>query len=1089
MGEGEERKKLDLDVRYINPICFLLPCSSSSSRMKLLLLVLLLLLPAISCCFPSRRRYDSIFSFGDSYADTGNGATLGLPFVPPFLAYNGSFRQGANFAVAGATTLDARFFSDLPGVGKFVLNTTSSVQLRWFDSLKPSLCGPAREFGVNDYSFSVFGKTLPEVRAIVPDVVKTISTATERLIRMVGAKTVVVPGIPPLGCSPPNLAIFPSADPADYEPGTGCLKQFNEIAVYHNTLLQGAVEIVQKAHPDVQVVYADFFTPVIRIVESPGTFGFTSDILRCCCGGGGKYNFNMSAGCGMQGATVCGDPSTHLFWDGHMTEAAYRFIANDWLNSIKIFRDSFADTGNDVIVLAENSLRNPTTRPPYSMTFFSHPTGRFSDGRLILDFIVTNTMKLLLIVFVLLLPAICCCRRYDSIFSFGDSFADTGNDIVVLAANSLPNPTTRPPYSMTFFGHPTGRFSDGRLILDFIGTGSGTSSSDAGQEIDDGAGGNHVAGASDLEPTWICALMLPLVVPSIESLAILSGDAAEKLGLPFVPPFLAHNGSFRQGANFAVAGATALDASFFTAIPGAKPVLNISSSVQLGWFDSLKPSLCGPGAARGCKDSFRRSLFFMGEFGVNDYNLVVIFGKSLPEVRSFVPEVVKTISSATERLIKKDGANTVVVPGIPPLGCMPSNLAMFPSTDPAGYEPDTGCLKKFNEIALYHNTLLQGALKNVRKNHPNVRVVYADFFTPVIRVVKSPTTFGFTSDILRCCCGGGGKYNFNMSAGCGMQGATLRGFLLRHRQHRTHLRPGETFFVHPNGRLSDGRLVIDFIAEARGLPLLPPSFAPNRSFEQGANFATAGATALDRAFFVANNFTVPSPFNISIGDQLGWFDDMIKHSLLAAGGCKGYFSSSLFVVGELGLNDYVAVLLAGRDVNVSRSLTPQVVRTISTATQKLIYGGARTVLVSGIPPMGCASANLVTFGSSSEADYEPDTGCLKNLNLLSMEHNRQLRQALIRLGGENPGVKIIDGDFYSPIAELAATPRRFGIDGKDGALRACCGSGGERYNINMSAMCGVDGATACDDPWDGVHLTEAAYHHVADGWLRGPIHA
>jgi hypothetical protein len=35
------------------------------------------------------------------------------------------------------------------------------------------------EFGVNDYSFSLLGKTMPQVRSIVPDVVRTITKATE----------------------------------------------------------------------------------------------------------------------------------------------------------------------------------------------------------------------------------------------------------------------------------------------------------------------------------------------------------------------------------------------------------------------------------------------------------------------------------------------------------------------------------------------------------------------------------------------------------------------------------------------------------------------------------------------------------------------------------------------------------------------------------------------------------------------------------------------------------------------------------------------------------------------------------------------
>ncbi|CDY25680.1 BnaC03g69950D [Brassica napus] len=53
-----------------------------------------------------------------------------------------------------------------------------------------------------------------------------------------------------------------------------------------------------------------------------------------------------------------------------------------------------------------------------------------------------------------------------ALFIFGDSFLDAGN-------NNYINTTTLdqanfPPYGQTFFGLPTGRFSDGRLISDFI---------------------------------------------------------------------------------------------------------------------------------------------------------------------------------------------------------------------------------------------------------------------------------------------------------------------------------------------------------------------------------------------------------------------------------------------------------------------------------------------------------------------------------------------------------------------------------------------------------------------------------------------
>jgi hypothetical protein len=69
--------------------------------------------------------------------------------------------------------------------------------------------------------------------------------------------------------------------------------------------------------------------------------------------------------------------------------------------------------------------------------------------------------------------------------------------------------------------------------------------------------------------------------------------AAQAFGLPLLPPYLQSKGKdLRRGVNFAVGGATAMDPPFFQEI-GASDKLwtNLSLSVQLGWFEQLKPLL------------------------------------------------------------------------------------------------------------------------------------------------------------------------------------------------------------------------------------------------------------------------------------------------------------------------------------------------------------------------------------------------------------------------------------------------------------------------------------------------------------------
>ena len=46
-----------------------------------------------------------------------------------------------------------------------------------------------------------------------------------------------------------------------------------------------------------------------------------------------------------------------------------------------------------------------------------------------------------------------------------------------------------------------------------------------------------------------------------------------------------------------------------------------------------------------CQGLFSSSLFFMGEIGGNDYNEPLIQGRTVDEIRTFVPDVISVISS------------------------------------------------------------------------------------------------------------------------------------------------------------------------------------------------------------------------------------------------------------------------------------------------------------------------------------------------------------------------------------------------------------------------------------------------------------
>ncbi|KAI8002039.1 GDSL esterase/lipase [Camellia lanceoleosa] len=273
---------------------------------------------------------------------------------------------------------------------------------------------------------------------------------------------------------------------------------------------------------------------------------------------------------------------------------------------------------------------------------------------------------------------------YTSIFSFGDSIADTGN-LACISESPQPPHFMLPPYGETYFHRPTGRCSDGRLVIDFI---------------------------------------------------------AEYLGLPLVPPYFGgQNGSrmnFQEGVNFAVVGATALDIDFFEQRGIHNPFTNCSLGNQLDWFKRMLPSLCH--TPSDCKKLLRNSLVLMGEIGGNDYNHAFDSGRNIEEIQSFVPPVINAIGFAINELIEL-GAVTLMVPGNFPIGCRPTYLTNFMSSNKEAYDPETGCLIWLNEFAMYHNDMLQIELNRIQKLHPYATIIYADYYNAAMRFFRSPIEY------------------------------------------------------------------------------------------------------------------------------------------------------------------------------------------------------------------------------------------------------------------------------------------------------------------------------------------------------------
>ncbi|XP_022945912.1 GDSL esterase/lipase At3g26430-like [Cucurbita moschata] len=315
---------------------------------------------------------------------------------------------------------------------------------------------------------------------------------------------------------------------------------------------------------------------------------------------------------------------------------------------------------------------------------------------------------------------------------------------------------------------------------------------------------------------------------------------------------------------------------------------------------------------------------------------------------------------------------------------------------------------------------------------------------------------------------------------------------------------GMSYFHGPVGRYSDGRLIVDFIAESLGLPYLSAYLnGLGANYSHGANFATAASTIRQSNKTLRLGGVSP----ISLDVQFNEFYDFHRRSQTVRNRLGGIFKQLLpkkrsfrraLYTFDIGQNDLTSGYFANMSVEQVRGYIPQVLDQLTTIVKSVHGQGGRFFWIHNTGPVGCLPYVLVGM-HVSPSDHD-QYGCAIPFNDLAQEFNRGLKEAVVELRAALPDAVITYVDIYSLKYALVSQHKKHGFEFP---LRTCCGHGG-KYNFNLKLGCGgtkrIHGkdvliGKACKRPgvyvnWDGVHYTQAAnkwiFNQIKTGAFSDP---
>ncbi|GLJ54165.1 hypothetical protein SUGI_1160760 [Cryptomeria japonica] len=274
-------------------------------------------------------------------------------------------------------------------------------------------------------------------------------------------------------------------------------------------------------------------------------------------------------------------------------------------------------------------------------------------------------------------------QQVPALFIFGDSLSDDGNNnyLSSLARSNFP------PYGIDFPFGPTGRFCNGRTVVDYIG---------------------------------------------------------QFLGLPFVPAYLAPSTKGKkvmEGVNYASAAAGILDDT------GRNYGGRISFNGQISSFqNTLQVVSRRLGSPEAVSQFLSKSIFALS-LGSNDYINNYLLPQFFTTSRQYSPQTFADllISEYSKQLqgLYKLGARKFLVSTVGPLGCIPQQLAM---TNSNGH-----CVESINKLIEPFNDGLLSLINQLNNNLTGSHFVYQNTYTAVLDMINNPTEYGFRVVNQGCC--------------------------------------------------------------------------------------------------------------------------------------------------------------------------------------------------------------------------------------------------------------------------------------------------------------------------------------------------